>query len=213
MKDIKFWHRVKLPDGTYTPGEVNHGPDGGDWPTTRFGLPADFIGKSVIDIGAWDGFFSFEAERRGARHVIASNPLPPKGPNLEGFYYLQDVLNSNVDQLMLDIEEPNQEFTEYNVVLFYGVLYHLKSPLVAMENVFKLTAPGGMCLLETAMTMDASAQSYTPMLVYAPNTEDDVTNFFYPNEAWINTVSKTVGFTDCIRLYVGDNRMTFKLVK
>ena len=37
----------------------------------RVQLPADLSGQSVLDIGAWDGFFSFESERRGANRVLA----------------------------------------------------------------------------------------------------------------------------------------------
>ena len=73
QKQISWWHRIQMPDGSYTPGLVVHGSDGGDWPTTRFGMPEDLTGKTVMDVGAWDGFFSFEAEKRGAKYVLAAD--------------------------------------------------------------------------------------------------------------------------------------------
>lgn len=68
---LKFWHRIQLSDGSWTNGLVDHGPNGGDWPTKRFGLPESCDGMSVLDIGAYDGFFSFEAEKRGASKFVA----------------------------------------------------------------------------------------------------------------------------------------------
>ncbi len=213
MNNINFWHRVQLPDGTYTPGRVNHGPDGGDWPTTRFGMPIDLTGKSVLDIGAWDGFFSFEAEKRGAAVILASNPPLPKGPDLAGIRYLKDALQSNVDIVIGDIENTVDRSDTYDVVLFYGVLYHLKSPLVAMDNVAKLTAPGGICLLETAMVGAEFAGVTTPVLEYRPHAEGDPTNFFYPNESWIMVAAMQAGFKKIERVHTMGSRSTYRMSK
>jgi tRNA (mo5U34)-methyltransferase len=211
-KNIKFWHRVQLPDGSYTPGIVRYGPDGGDWPTTRFGLPTDLTGKSVLDIGAWDGFFSFECEKRGAKEVIASNPLPPKGPSLDGFRYNHAALKSNVQHYELDIEtfEAGPPILPFDLVLFYGVLYHLQNPLGAMENVAKLTAPGGTCLLETSTT---ALKIDRPMLEYSPRLLGDPMNFFYPNKAWIETAAKEYGFTSAKLIFELQDRVTYELKK
>ena len=105
MQRIRWWHRIPVgrdAEGrpVYTPGEVRHGPDGGDWPTTRFGLPADLTGKTVLDIGAWDGFFSFEAERRGAERVLAVDVSLEQGGNwggTRGFRFAHQLLNSQVE--------------------------------------------------------------------------------------------------------------------
>lgn len=213
MENIKFWHRIKLPDGNYTNGKVNHGPDGGDWPVTRFGLPEDLTGKIVLDIGAWDGFFSFEAEKRNALHVIATNTYLPQGPDLAGFSYAHDKLNSQVTHKMLNIEKPdyseiNPEY--FDVVLFYGVLYHLKSPLPGLENAIKFIKPGGILLLETAMTTTNHPEA---ILEYKPDTENDSTNYFYPNEIWIRTVAKRCGIKSVDLISTHGSRSTFKLTK
>lgn len=191
MNNIKFWHRVKLSDGTYTPGVVNHGPDGGDWPTVRFGLPAGLNGKTLIDIGAWDGFFSFEAERRGAIRITAADaPVhlggQPNGTN--AFQYIKENLKSNVDYMPLDIQTLKHENLKYDVVLFYGVLYHLKNPLIGLENACSLA--NEMILVETAI----SVNSILPILEYRPGFDNDPTNYFYPTIQWIEKVLHDKGF-------------------
>lgn len=212
MENIKFWHRVRLADGTYTPGIVNHGPDGGDWPTTRFGMPEDLTGLSVLDIGAWDGFFSFEAERRGARLVVAANV--PEGPKYgrDAFEFIRDNLDSGVEELDLDVQSncDAAEGLEFDLVLLYGVLYHVKDPLLALENCAQLTVPGGVCLVETAVTDIVSDK---PILEYRPGFEDDPTNFFYPNDAWMETASVAAGFKSCVVVGGIPSRRTYKLVR
>ena len=65
---IRWYHRIDLGDGIVTPG-VDPSPR----KLERLRLPADLGGKTVLDVGAWDGFFSFEAERRGASRVLATD--------------------------------------------------------------------------------------------------------------------------------------------
>lgn len=198
---IQWWHRIKLPTG-YTEGLVNHGPNGGDWPTARFGMPKDLTNKTVIDVGCWDGFFSFEAENRGARSVLATDKSNPSN----GFIYAKETLKSTVSWCQLDIER-DIRFYEYDVVLCYGVLYHVKSPLVVLENLRKLCVEGGVCLLETAISNTNSISA----LEYKPCFEGDPTNFFYPNHKWIESASREVGFKDCSLVWTDGIRSTFKL--
>lgn len=208
----QFWHRIKLPDGTYTPGICNHGPDGGDWPTTRFGLPEDLTGKSVLDIGCWDGFFSFECEKRGAKFVTASDYN--NDPGRENFLNIKKILNSKIEYTYLNIEDkyPYQIMIgpgTFDLVMCFGVLYHLKSPLVAMENLFKILSSDGVLLLETAI----SNKNEVPLLEYKPGFENDPTNYFYPNHLWINKSALQIGFSSIKLLYEKHNRATYILTK
>ena len=63
-----WWHSIDVGDGVVTGGHKSADLLAREWAEMR--LP-DLTGKSVLDIGAWDGFFSFEAERRGAANVVA----------------------------------------------------------------------------------------------------------------------------------------------
>ena len=75
MKEIKWFHSIPLRDGIVTPGLDNSMDKLG-----QVCLPADLTGKSVLDIGAWDGFFSFQAERNGAKRVLATDHFCWSGP-------------------------------------------------------------------------------------------------------------------------------------
>lgn len=79
---IRWFHRIDLGQGIITPGV-------GDSPAELacLGMPADLSGKTVLDIGAWNGFYSFEAERRGARRVLATDSFVWSHPHYgqEGF--------------------------------------------------------------------------------------------------------------------------------
>ena len=66
---IRWFHTIDLGDGIVTPGQ--------DESARKLGwlhLPHSLQGKSVLDVGARDGFFSFEAERRGATRLVAVDP-------------------------------------------------------------------------------------------------------------------------------------------
>ncbi len=90
-----WYHSIELPDGTVTDGlisierlktRVAHMP-----------IPADLHGKRVLDIGAWDGWFSFEMEQRGA-DVVAVDCV-----EIENFLYAHDARKSKVDYRILDV--------------------------------------------------------------------------------------------------------------
>src|SRR5579862_9267701 len=67
-KALRWYHTIDLGGGVVTEG-VDNSPER----LARMQLPVDLSGRSVLDIGAWDGFFSFEAERRRASRVVASD--------------------------------------------------------------------------------------------------------------------------------------------
>ena len=67
-RGLFWWHSIRLPDGTITPGERSAEVLEEAWDALR--LPA-VVGKSVLDIGAWDGWNSFRSEAEGASRVVA----------------------------------------------------------------------------------------------------------------------------------------------
>lgn len=212
VDSIKWFHRIALPDGSYTPGVVHYGPDGGDWPTTRFGIPEDLTGKTVLDIGAWDGFFSFEAEKRGAKLVVAADCGPADGGNwggTKGFEYARTALNSKVRYINATVDKIIEQKAPVDVVFFFGVLYHLKSPLTGLESALYLAKE--TCLIETAI-IQANVFGNIPLLSYQPGYDGDPTNFFYPNPAWITKVCQVNGFS-CDMVHLSPGRATFKATR
>ena len=92
---IEWWHSIDLGHGIVTPGK-----DDSPAKLRDLKLPARFDGRSVLDIGAWDGFFSFEAERRGAARVLATDSFAWEGVNVgskHGFELARQALDSKVE--------------------------------------------------------------------------------------------------------------------
>ena len=66
--ELKWHHSIDLGQRIVTPGQ-----DNSPRKLARLNLPRSLEGKTVLDVGAWDGYFSFEAERRGAKRVLATD--------------------------------------------------------------------------------------------------------------------------------------------
>jgi tRNA (mo5U34)-methyltransferase len=130
--EIGFWHSFELPDGTKIRGVCTL--EGLHRRISQFPIPGDLRGKRVLDIGAWDGWFSFEMERRGADVMAIDCWDNPRFREIHG------ILGSRVDYRQLDVYELRPErIGRFDIVLFLGVLYHLKHPLLALERVCALT--------------------------------------------------------------------------
>lgn len=212
---IQWWHCIDIPGYGYTEGSVNYPKSyGPDWAISRFGMPADLTGKSVLDIGAWDGLMSFEAEKRGASSVLAVDCPKDQGgtwAGSDGFHYAKKALNSKVQWQPYNLEMNNPPIeAQFDVVLCFGVLYHLKSPLPAMTHLFNLTADNGLCVVETAV---ATCGEKEPILQYKPHSGGDPTNYFYPNDAWMELASKEAGFKSCTKVFSMHLRATYLLKK
>lgn len=111
----------------------------------RVQLPADLTGKRVLDIGAWNGGYSFECERRGAAEVVAYSL---ENPDVTGFNRLKALLGSRVRYVQGSVYTLSPEqMGEFDLILFFGVLYHLRYPLLAMDRIRSVS--GGEVLIET----------------------------------------------------------------
>jgi tRNA (mo5U34)-methyltransferase len=130
--DRGWWHSFELPDGTLIEGVCNL--SGLKNRIAQFPIPEDLRGKRVLDIGAWDGWYSFEMERRGAEVLAIDNWDNPR------FHHMHAMLSSRVEYRQIDMYELTPERVgRFDIVLFMGVLYHLKHPLLALERVCALT--------------------------------------------------------------------------
>jgi len=126
-----WYHSFELPDGTVIEG-VNP-LEAQRRRYARFPIPTDLRGKRVLDIGTWDGWFAFEAERRGAA-VTAVDCV-----ETSHFRDLHRRLGSSVDYRILDVYElPAAGLGKFDIVFLLGVLYHLRHPLLALETVCSL---------------------------------------------------------------------------
>lgn len=194
-----YWfHRIELPGGLVTPGWND--PKSEKLP--YFGLPDDLRGMRVLDIGHAEGFFAFEAERRGADEVIGIENYPPM---VRKFNVCRAALNSRAQSFQAGVYELSPKtFGTFDLVLFYGVLYHLRHPLLALEKIQDVCT--GTLLMQTAICGD---QGSVPIAEFHPfgidsgpleNPHHDPTCFWFPNPPCCAAMLKQAGFQDVVRI-------------
>ena len=126
-----WYHSLELPDGRVVPGTIS--VEALRARMDAFGLPHDLAGKRVLDVGAATGWCSFEMERRGAE-VVAVDCV-----EYDDFRVAHRILGSKVDYKLLDVDELTpQSLGTFDIVIFFGVLYHLRHPLLGLERILAL---------------------------------------------------------------------------
>jgi tRNA (mo5U34)-methyltransferase len=127
-----WWHSFELPDGRRIDGVCKL--EGLRERIQQFPIPEDLRGARVLDVGSWDGWYSFEMERRGADVLAVDCWNNPR------FHQMKAALNSRVEFRQLDVYELTPDRVgQFDIVLFMGVLYHLKHPLLALERICSVT--------------------------------------------------------------------------
>jgi tRNA (mo5U34)-methyltransferase len=161
----------------------------------------DLVGKTVLDIGALNGYYSFAAERLGASRVVALDyPTWVGGadgqpsPGRAGFDVARRILGSRVEPVLGDLMTIDlAALGRFDVVLLLGVLYHLEDPLGGMRRVAELTSE--LAVIESqAMTIDGVDAH--PLFEFFPGSElnTDPTNWYVPNVAAIDGLCRAAGF-------------------
>ncbi|HWF74034.1 MAG TPA: DUF1698 domain-containing protein [Solirubrobacteraceae bacterium] len=137
------WHqRFELAPGVWTPGGSPI-----PWLCKMAQLPEDLSGLTVLDIGTTNAGTAFELERRGAARVLAVDIFDP---DWFGVRALTEFLGSKVEYLRASVYELAERIPgPFDIVIFWGVLYHLRHPLLALDNLRAVT--GGQAWLETAV--------------------------------------------------------------
>jgi tRNA (mo5U34)-methyltransferase len=202
----RWRHSIEVAPGISTPGD----------PTKRvlrrLHLPQDLTGKSVLDVGCSDGFFSFEAEKRGAGRVVGfdewSSPFVDRPA---GFDTVHRLLNSKVEFHRLDLQtlDPTQ-LGQFDIVLCLGVLYHLKHPLLGIEQLRKLTKD--MLILETEVTesiVNTSGMRFIEGLYHGR----DITTWWVPSVACVMQMARAAGFQRVETITLYDTRAVFHCFK
>jgi len=188
-----FWfHSVTLRPGVVTPGiktpEIMAAEEEAVFSAVRL------EGASVADIGAWNGYFSFAAKRRGAASVLATDHFTWNQPRFRGRETIElarAAIGADISLLDMDPTKMTAELGQFDVVLFLGVFYHLFDPLDVMKRMRAIT--GGVMLIETHQ--DALEQE-RPMMVFYPGTTlaGDATNWWGPNPPLMLHLLLELGF-------------------
>ncbi len=142
----------------------------------------DFGGKKVLDIGCLDGLFTFEAERRGASRVYAtdlvSQVYPPRDTTFQVAHKIKKSKSTyHPDVSVFDVGK--LKVKDFDVVLFLGVYYHLRDPLLAIARLRQVMKDGALMVIEGEVfpeVEDASAQFY-----YRRHFAFDRSNWWVPS--------------------------------
>ena len=202
-----WFHNLHLPDGRQT------APDHplGDFPAFKWKqiaphLPAELTGWTALDIGCNAGFYSFELARRGAR-VTGLDPDE---------HYLRQArwaaaqldLSDQVELRRGTVYELARTREQWDLVLFMGVLYHLRHPLLALELVGRrvrrllvlqtLTMPGERRAEQPAdLDIEQRARLVDPgwpgLAFVEHRLAGDVTNWWVPNAAGVEAMARSAG--------------------
>jgi tRNA (mo5U34)-methyltransferase len=193
VAEFYWWHSIDLGQGIVTPGmktpavmSLEEGLVFGD---------ANLAGKTLLDVGAWNGGFSVAAARRGAR-VTALDHFAGTASNFRGRETLDLVIRAtgldiavvdrDVDAVALD------DLGSFDWVLFLGVFYHLPAPVSVLRKVANLAKE--TLVVETYVD-DALGEK--PAMRFYPGNElnNDESNWWGPNTACMMALLEMIGFS------------------
>ena len=184
----------------------------GDYPSFKFrnfahAIPEDLTGKTVLDIGCNGGFYSIEMKRRGAARVL--------GIDFDEDYLAQarfaaDLLGHDVEFRQLSVYDVGALRETFDVVIFMGVLYHLRHPLLALDllhehvtkdlMIFQSLQRGTEEVFKTEIDYPFSEteifdQPGFPLMYFIENSySKDPTNWWFPNRACVEAMLRSSGF-------------------
>jgi len=199
VSNLTWVHRIDLGNGLVTPGLWGaHNPS--LWNAIK---QIDYRGRKVLDIGCWDGLWSFEAEKRGATEVYATDLLTNRPIKLPTFELAQRILKSNVKHFphlpVYNVEQLG--IADFDIVLFAGVYYHLKDPLRALSCLRRVMKEGGILVVEGAI-IDLEAERGRKSSAGGQN--DCFARFYYRNQFfgdrtnwWVPTVPRLRQWIEC----------------
>ncbi len=184
----------------------------GDYPRIKFqhfrdAIPADLTGKSVLDIGCNAGFYSFEMKRRGACRVLG---IDTDEHYLKQARFAAEVTGADVEFRRMPVWDVGALGERFDVVIFMGVLYHLRHPLLALDLIhehvakdmllFQSMQRGSREIVELEEDYDFNADcpfdhpGYPKMHFIERRYSHDETNWWVPNRACVEAMLRSSGF-------------------
>ena len=184
----------------------------GDYPAVKWrefahAVPADLTGRTVLDIGCNGGFYSIEMKRRGADRVVG---IDYDEDYLAQARFAAAVLGADVEFRQLSVYDVAKLGERFDVVIFMGVLYHLRHPLLALDLIHEHVAKDLLLfqsMLRGSPDVEPVAPDYTfwqsdifdrptyPHMSFVENHyAGDWTNWWIPNRACAEAMLRSSGF-------------------
>ena len=197
INKYSWYHRIQVSPTVYTKSTVNDRAryqELWDFILTEI-KRMDFAGKRVLDIGCRDGLFSFEAEKLGAREIIGiDNDL-----SLGAVEFLIPLFNSKVRMYELNLYDLTPEkFGLFDIIIFPGVLYHLRYPFWGLKRITDCLADKGVLFIETATLLDEELKDKEILYCPVENSPYETTSCTFFNE---NGLTTTLRSFNCKMLY------------
>ncbi|MGB9245856.1 MAG: class I SAM-dependent methyltransferase, partial [Candidatus Acidiferrales bacterium] len=153
------YHTYEVEPGLFTPGD--HTEIDPERCLDEIGVPRNLSGLRALDIGTWDGPFAFELERRGA-NVTA---LDIQDPDITVFNAVKEIKNSSATYVRCGVYDAlPDDLGTYDLVLFAGVYYHLKNPVLSLQRIRRLLKDGGALFIEGGAATDYLAAELNKVL-------------------------------------------------
>ncbi|MDJ0649526.1 MAG: DUF1698 domain-containing protein [Xenococcaceae cyanobacterium MO_188.B19] len=204
VNSIPRWrHSIDCGDGIITPGRLKEKITLRK--LKRIKLPP-LKGKSVLDIGAWDGFYSFKVEEMGASKVVALDYFSWLRNGKKAFDTACLLRNSKVESVKSDFMKLDlKELGLFDIVLFLGVLYHLEEPFRAIRRLHSVTRE--LAIIDTEAVY-IPGQEEKALFEFYPGTElnNDSSNWWAPNLKGLESACLAAGFKriKCLSKYPPD---------
>jgi len=184
----------------------------GDYPEIKFAgfrsvIPEDMHGMTVLDIGCNAGFYSIEMKRRGAERVVG---IDSDARYLRQARFAAEVSRADIEFRQLGVWDVAKLGEQFDLVIFMGVLYHLRHPLLALDLIhehvardlmlFQSMQRGSREVVEPALDYDFNAPApfnepgYPKMHFIEHRYSHDETNWWVPNRACVEAMLRSSGF-------------------
>jgi tRNA (mo5U34)-methyltransferase len=184
----------------------------GDYPRCKWrgfsdALPSDLSGRTVLDIGCNAGFYAIEMKRRGADRVVA---VDSDARYLAQARLASEVLDAEIELRQLSIYEIKRLQEQFDLVLFMGVLYHLRHPLLALDMIHEHVARDLLVFQSMqrgsrevsrldsdysfAETSVFARRDFPAMYFIEKSYSEDPTNWWIPNRACAEAMLRSSGF-------------------
>ncbi|MFC0410741.1 TIGR04290 family methyltransferase [Roseomonas elaeocarpi] len=203
----EWFHNIDLNGVKTAPNHFLYDYPAQKWRRFAHAVPADLTGKSVLDIGCNGGFYSLEMKRRGAARVLG---IDWDERYLAQARFAAEVSGLDIEFRQMSVYDVGALGERFDLVIFMGVLYHLRHPLLALDLIHEHVA-GDMLLFQSMQrgakdvapverdydfseTAVFDQPGYPKLHFVEHSYSHDPTNWWVPNAAATEAMLRSAGF-------------------